>query len=73
MDLSSQIATGSVNKAQARKEVRERVLASSFLERTDTQRYGSMKRDLANDYSLGIDKYPEKYGQCLIRFELLEG
>jgi len=44
-DIESLVATGSVTELQARKKVRERVLASSFLEPADTQRYGSMKRD----------------------------
>ena len=64
-DIKSLVATSSVTEAQARKKVRERVLASSFLERADTQRYGSMKRDLANDYSLGVDKYPESMANAL--------
>jgi len=64
-DIKSLVATSSVTEAQARKKVRERVLASSFLERADTQRYGSMKRDLANDYSLSIDKYPESIANAL--------
>jgi len=57
-DIKCLVANGSVTEAQARKKVRERVLASSFLERADTQTYGIRKRDLTN-YSLGIDKHPE--------------
>ena len=62
--------------AEAKEEVADAVKAALRISRADKQRYGRLKEQLANNYLLGTDQYPdtlEKASRILGNYQVVKG